>query len=84
MMNNNTFMRAGCAEGFYGNCTAACGHCKNDAVCDKQTGACPSGCKDGYQPQVCTSECSMILIRLWLIHKFGQASVGINQSEHAV
>ena len=62
--DDDSFMCAGCPDGFYGvNCAAACGQCANNVTCYKNTGLCPSGCKAGYRPQFCnTSECYVIHI----------------------
>ncbi|XP_064626628.1 receptor-type tyrosine-protein phosphatase F-like isoform X2 [Lineus longissimus] len=42
-----------CEGGQFGiNCEYSC-HCKNDAVCDKKTGSCPSGCDLGWSGEAC-------------------------------
>ncbi|KAL8586520.1 hypothetical protein ACOMHN_055224 [Nucella lapillus] len=40
-----------CVDRTYGsNCASNCGSCRNNDVCHKKSGACPSGCQSGYQP----------------------------------
>ncbi|KAL8605769.1 hypothetical protein ACOMHN_066351 [Nucella lapillus] len=40
-----------CVDGTYGsNCASNCSSCRNNDVCHKESGACPSGCQPGYQP----------------------------------
>lgn len=43
-----------CEDGFYNAiCSAKCGLCLMDELCDKVTGGCSKGCKTHYQPPLC-------------------------------
>ncbi|XP_025108270.1 multiple epidermal growth factor-like domains protein 6 [Pomacea canaliculata] len=41
-----------CDDGWYGDCTQACGRCAGGAVCDKVDGSCTS-CQTGFQLPTC-------------------------------
>ena len=51
-----------CFDGTFGyNCEMSCGSCKNDRVCSKTHGTCPSGCKAGFKLDTCLEgKCSLI------------------------
>ena len=51
-----------CFDGTFGyNCEMSCGSCKNDRVCSKTHGTCPSGCKAGFKLDTCLKgKCSLI------------------------
>ena len=51
-----------CINGTFGyNCEMTCGSCKNDRVCSKTHGTCPSGCKAGFKLDTCLEgKCSLI------------------------
>nr|AJA37828.1 fucolectin-related protein [Littorina littorea]AJA37887.1 fucolectin-related molecule [Littorina littorea] len=49
----------GCADTYHGAaCSEKCRHCHNGTGCGDKTEHCPSGCLAGYQPPLCTNECS--------------------------
>jgi hypothetical protein len=50
---------ANCRAGYWGSdCNVACGACKDNAACDKNTGKCPKGCETGWNGANCDSaEC---------------------------
>uniref|UniRef100_K1QQ54 Scavenger receptor class F member 2 n=1 Tax=Magallana gigas TaxID=29159 RepID=K1QQ54_MAGGI len=39
------------------NCNKTCGHCKNITQCFNGNGTCLTGCKPGYQEELCKSPC---------------------------
>ncbi|XP_048761472.2 uncharacterized protein LOC125670387 isoform X2 [Ostrea edulis] len=44
--------------GWWGdNCNEICGFCKDGAVCNNRTGACPADCSAGYRSSTCNIEC---------------------------
>ena len=52
-----------CADGHYnksGGCSQQCGHCAGGAVCDKNTGYCPS-CEPGWIFPLCQQRKSFLL-----------------------
>lgn len=50
-----------CKKGTFGkNCATICGHCKDEVACDKETGACPSGCQRWYEGIYC-NQCRILL-----------------------
>ncbi|XP_046328686.2 uncharacterized protein LOC124112569 [Haliotis rufescens] len=47
-----------CSDGRYGSgCTISCGHCENNASCNKVTGACEGGCEPGWMGSTCKEGC---------------------------
>ena len=63
--NLNTFLQdcfcvlsTECSPGSYGqDCIETCGHCKQKAPCEHDTGHCPSAaCDDGFAGQLCKGE----------------------------
>ena len=44
----------GCPDGRYGrNCDFTCGKCLKGQVCERRTGTCPMGCKEGWTGPQC-------------------------------
>ena len=43
-----------CEDGFYNrSCSAVCGKCVNNEVCDKETGECRNDCQLNFKPPLC-------------------------------
>lgn len=43
-----------CKDSFYNsNCSAECGNCLKEEVCDKYSGICISGCQNNFRPPFC-------------------------------
>ena len=45
-----------CKPGFYDSttsCLSRCGHCKDNATCDKESGRCPNGCEQHFEAPYC-------------------------------
>lgn len=45
-----------CKPGFYNsatNCISGCGHCKNGAICDNESGRCPGECELYFAAPYC-------------------------------
>lgn len=45
-------------------CTALCGNCANQQLCDKRTGACLNGCRQHFKRPLCQGNFLLILQRL--------------------
>ncbi|KAH3875412.1 hypothetical protein DPMN_038677 [Dreissena polymorpha] len=57
LCNRYTARCDACANDWWGaNCASVCGNCKGDK-CNQDTGACASGCDDGYYSLTCTTPC---------------------------
>ena len=47
-----------CLDGNYGlACTQTCGNCKENDICNKPDGVCPTGCTPGYYGGICKDAC---------------------------
>ena len=45
-----------CKPGFYDSttgCLSKCGHCKDNATCDKESGKCSDGCEPNFKDPYC-------------------------------
>lgn len=43
-----------CEKGSFGdNCSKICGHCRDVDKCSHSNGTCLTGCKAGYQGEIC-------------------------------
>lgn len=43
-----------CQDGFYNaTCSAKCGHCIREEICEKHDGTCISGCSQNFKPPLC-------------------------------
>lgn len=48
------FFNLACLKDKYGNdCEYTCGHCYNNASCDRNDGTCSNGCEKGYRGSDC-------------------------------
>ncbi|KAH3875437.1 hypothetical protein DPMN_038703 [Dreissena polymorpha] len=57
LCNRYTARCDACANDWWGaNCASVCGNCMGDK-CNQDTGACASGCDDGYYSLTCTTPC---------------------------
>ena len=44
-----------CSSGYFGDSCVSCHHCKDDDICDAESGECPHGCAAGYTGDMCQS-----------------------------
>ena len=52
----NSFLFSVCNPGFYNSatsCLSRCGHCKDNATCDNESGQCTNGCELNFKEPYC-------------------------------
>ena len=54
-----------CKDRFYGytsDCAGNCGHCKDNGICNKETGHCTGGCESNFLGPLCQGMFKQIII----------------------
>ena len=65
-MRVSFFLFLDCSSGTYGSACKPCGQCKNDVVCDRVSGQCPSGCEVGWSGTRCDQGNLFIYLFIYL------------------